>query len=129
MKSRELMGSVVYNDKSMNPKLLVGKSIDGKSKFDVESKDSGRQSVGSEANGAILTNQAKGLRDVYTTHTLNASEKRNESYIKINSGRDDVAVFKKIAEVANSRSDSSSSLREAPHSQSLGAAEIPRKTD
>lgn len=95
----------------------------------MESKDSGRQSVGSEANGAILTNQAKGLRDVYTTQTLNASEKRNESYIKINSGRDEEAVFKRIAEVANSRSDSSSSLREAPNSQSLGAAEIPRKTD
>lgn len=40
-----------------------------------------------------MPNQAKDLRDVYTTQTLTATEKRSESYIKINSGREEGNMF------------------------------------
>jgi hypothetical protein len=92
MKSRELMASV-QQEKGTNGKGNAGRSTDGRSIYDVDSRDSGRQSVGSEANGAVMPNQAKDLRDVYTTQILTATEKRSESYIKINSGREEGNVF------------------------------------
>jgi len=76
-----------------------------------------------------MPNQAKDLRDVYTTQILTVTEKRSESYIKINSGREEGTMFQKRVEATNARSGSSSSLLEAPYTDSIGAAELPRKTD
>lgn len=57
------------------------------------------------------------------------TEKRSESYIKINSGRNDAHIFNQKSEAAQRHSGSSSSLLEPPFNDKIGAAEVPRKTD
>lgn len=62
MKSRELMQS---NEKISRISKEYGTNTvksEGKSMNDADSKDSARQSVGSESNGAILRNQATNIK-------------------------------------------------------------------
>lgn len=128
MKSRELMPSHekisrISKDYGTNTNKSEAKSLN-----DADSRDSARQSVGSESNGAILRNQATDIKQHYTTQILTVSEKRSESYIKINSGRDHAHLFKQ-PEVGNIYDGSSSSMLEPPFKKKDGGAEASTRTD
>lgn len=122
MKSRELMPS---NEK---PNEFVGFTIKSDCKS-IDSKDSARQSVGSESNGAILRNQATDIKQHYTSQILTVSEKRSESYIKINSDREHAKRFQQQASGMHIPNESSSSLIDPLFNERMDAAEVPRKTD